>query len=272
MNLVFGSVIYPNAVKYAADFIESLNTQTYRKFSLILINDGVADKELNEILEKCSVKYEIIAYSYKLSPAELRIKLFEEALHRNNDYLILGDIDDFFSKDRVERIVKGFTKDKDIGFLYNDFLLADGKKCMPKFPLYVNTINEILDYNFLGLSNTAVNMKYIDESFINSLSECKSQVFDWYLFSRLILNGQKGSFIPNAFTYYRLHENNYAGIPHMTKEMIDKEVFVKRLHYKMLARYDSCFVELSKVYDNDKYETNERCSYFWWNLTRRNQK
>ena len=40
MKVIFGSVIYSDAVIYAADFLRSLNNQTDRDFSLLLINDG----------------------------------------------------------------------------------------------------------------------------------------------------------------------------------------------------------------------------------------
>lgn len=269
MKVIFGSVIYSDAVIYAADFLRSLNNQTDRDFSLLLINDGVSPQIIDHIISKYNNDYEILGNPNHLSPVKLRVKLIEEAYLRKGNYLILGDIDDYFSDDRIEKVKNAFLRNKSIGFVYNDLRLFNGKKCMPEMPVRVNSVKDILEYNFLGLSNTAIKMNDIDVDFIVSLNECSSFVFDWYLFSRLVLNGKKGIYVSKTVTYYRIHEDNYAGIPQIMADMIDKELFVKRMHYNVLSKYDMCFRELFMAYENNNYKINSKDCYFWWNLTRR---
>lgn len=271
MNVIFGSVIYPNAVKYAVDFLKSLNIQTDKNYTLILINDGVPPQILDCIMAEYENDYEILNYSEKLSPVALRIKLMEETYLRGGDFLILGDIDDYFSKNRIEKVKNAFFHNEGIGFVYNDLLLTNGERCMPKMPDQVNSERDILEYNFLGLSNTAINIKNIDRKFIISLTEYQSYVFDWYLFSRLAMIGKRGIYIPEGVTYYRIHEENYAGVPKKTAKMIGKEVYVKRMHYDALSKYKRCYRMLYETYKNNNYMINNKERYFWWDLTRRKE-
>ncbi len=272
MNVVFGSVVYPGALEYAGDFLDSLNNQTDKDFSLLLINDGVKNDAITKIMDGYNNKYNIISYEESFSPPELRINLLREAFKNNCDYLVLGDIDDYFAANRVEKIKRMFCDDEHVGFLYNEILLTNENTCMPRMPEKVISVDAIAEFNFLGLSNTAINMKGLDLSFIDSLTECKTYVFDWYLYSRLILNGMNGRFLPGTFTYYRLHENNCAGIPSLTDEMVEKEVAVKINHYSLLATYDIRYKKMLSAYKNGDYERIQKNSYYWWNLTKRIEK
>ncbi len=272
MNVIFGSVIYPAAVQYASAFLKSLERQSYKSFSLFLINDGVPENVLVTIMEQYDNNFEIVSYQEEYSPVELRIKLISEAIHRKADYLIFGDIDDYFSENRVERTINQFSKLKGIGFCYNEIVLEDGRSCMPTLPLIVNTIDDIRQRNFLGLSNTSIKLESINENFAESLFECKTYVFDWYLFSRLILNGVYGCYVPGTFTFYRQHDNNYVGVTQMNSEAVEKEIIIKKYHYEILSKYDAGFGELVKAYERGEYEIIKQDKYYWWNLTRRMQK
>lgn len=269
-RIYFGSVIYPNGVTYADVFFDNLEKQSRKDFILLLLNDGVDKDILTDIVKKHNINTEIISYSDKYTPAELRIELLKEAKCRQADYLVLGDIDDMFSHNRVQVCINAFESDNRFEFIYNKFLLMDGKNAMPELPAETNKLENILEYNYLGLSNTALSMKRISEKYIDSLHECKSQVFDWYFFSRLLLGGMIGRFVEDAITYYRVYEDNYAGIPSMVESMVGKEISVKVEHYKSLRQYGIVFEELYKAYTSNSFEINTRSSqYYWWNLTRK---
>ena len=49
MKVVFGSVVYKNAEKYLNDFLMSLQKQKESDFSIIIINDDIDTKQLNNI-------------------------------------------------------------------------------------------------------------------------------------------------------------------------------------------------------------------------------
>ncbi len=268
-NYFFGSVIYPNAVSFADEFLQSLNLQTFKEFTLLLINDGVDEPALIELINNYNIQYEIISYPNNFTPAELRINLLREAKLRSAEYLILGDIDDTFSTNRVEESITALELNNQLGFVYNKLLLMNGKSAMPKLRSETKDVECILEYNYLGLSNTAINMGCMADHFIDSFQECKSQVFDWYLFTRLLLNGAEGKMVPEATTFYRLYGENYAGIPAMTDNMIDKEINVKLEQYKLMSKYNDNYKILLNRYKNKEYDINKgKEKYFWWNLTK----
>lgn len=268
-NYFFGSVIYLNAVPFVDEFLRSLSSQTFKEFTLLLISDGVDESTIFRLINNYNIQYEIISYQNNFTPAELRINLLREAKVRGAEYIILGDIDDTFSTNRVEDSITALKFNNQLGFVYNKFLLMNSKSAMPKLNSETKNAEYILEYNYLGLSNTAINMGYMTDNFIESLVECKSHVFDWYLFTRLLLNGIEGELIPNAITYYRLYGDNYVGIPTMTRNMIDKEIYVKTEHYKLLSKYDDNYKILFNAYKNKEYDINNgKEKYFWWNLTK----
>lgn len=75
--------------------------------------------------------------------------------------------------------------------------------------------------------------------------------------------------VPEATTFYRLYGENYAGIPAMTDNMIDKEINVKLEQYKLMSKYNDNYKILLNRYKNKEYDINKgKEKYFWWNLTK----
>nr|WP_297767866.1 glycosyltransferase family A protein [uncultured Butyrivibrio sp.] len=272
MNKVcFGSVIYTSAIKFADDFLRSLEAQTNRDFTLLLVNDDVDEKELMGLLNRYNIKNKIVSYQEQLSPAELRIRLLLEAKKDGVDYLVLGDIDDYFSVNRVETCVENLDRQKKISFVYNDLYESNGDRIMPELPLEVGDYGDILNHNYLGLSNTALNLSHLSFDFLDSLHGIKTHVFDWYLFSRLLLNGAEGRFVNDTCTYYRFHENNFVGMPSNTADLLEKELQVKEEHYKLLSKFSDNYMLMYKAYFDRNYRLNSaQRLYYWWDLTRGN--
>lgn len=269
MKNLFGSVIYDDAMPFFNTFLESLSRQTMTDFEILLINDGVPVDLLEEMLSGLCLKYKIISYDVYYTPIQLRIKLLEEAKIRKADILIMGDADDYFSDNRIDEIVRVFQREPACGFVYNELSLFDGSRVMPELPEIIQDVTEILNYNFLGLSNTALNLRRLSENFLESLKECDTYVFDWYLFSRLLIKGEKGKKALDAYTYYRIYDGNVAGITQMSYESVSKEIAIKLKHYRLLEKYDDIFRGLADAYarKNVIYHYKQK-SYYWWDLTR----
>ena len=114
--------------------------------------------------------------------------------------LIMGDIDDLFDKERVFEVVSSYEQNKTISFFYNELLLFDRTRALKNFPYTTNKCEDILQFNYLGLSNNSLNLDILSFDFIESLYGCTSFVFDWYLFSRILCNGGRGLFVEKAKT------------------------------------------------------------------------
>lgn len=272
MKVIFGSVIYQEALKYLNDFFESLECQTEKSFEILLINDDIPEEKLQEQLKNHPLLLEqviVINHEKKKYNYQLRIRLLKEAYQRGADLLILGDCDDKFSADRIEKHMQAY--DKGYAFFYNKLLDWNGQEVMPTIPKNTRDIMDIGEKNYLGLSNTSINMKQISLSFIDSLNNGKTSIFDWYLYSRILLNGGKGKYVNVAITYYRIHAQNLAGRTNWSKENINKEINVKLDHYQLLKQYHPYLKKMFILYSNINKEDIERYTIcqeknYWWGL------
>lgn len=239
MNIVFGTVYYSKAKKYARHFLSSLEGQTTNNFTLLVINDS-SDKT-EEIFENRRFKFFIktVEAQRRGSAAVLRGILIREAYRLKADILILGDMDDCFSPNRVEesaRLINSYD------FLYNNIILMDrhGKiisnNTFAKKALWeVNNHKDILNKNMIGLSSLCLNLRKLNLRNIRIPDGIIA--VDWWLVTRLLLSGKKGIFLKNAFTYYRQHEDNFIGAGSVLNDgLLKKGLESKIRHYRYFSR------------------------------------
>ena len=272
MKTAVGSVIFEEASKYLGDFFESLETQTDQDFSVILINDNISSEHLEKIIAGVSPGLKDRLYignrnGKKLSPGMLRVELLQEAFSLKTDLLIMMDCDDKASENRVSCIKEQF--DPVYTFFYNELLDFDGKCVMKQLPAYTLDYRDIGQSNYLGMSNGAIYLKGISQEFIESLREGETRIFDWYLYSRLLLAEKKGKKIAGCCTYYRIYEANLAGKCEYSKQAIEKEIAIKREHYRLLAPYATYYKNMLEIYSSacaEDFKGKETTGY-WWSLT-----
>ena len=268
MNIVFGTVFYNQAFEYLGDFIDSLNNQSDKDFKVLIINDDIDKTKLDSLLLKAHFAYNVIQYEEKYSPAGLRIMLLIEAIKRKADILVIGDADDVFSSNRIEQIRHTATQDTTCTFFYNDIQTLSGEKVFPPLPDRVDDVKDIADYNFLGMSNTAIRTDRLDLQEVDSFFEGDQPIFDWYLYSRLLINGATGRYVDGAPTYYRYHGNNLVGNQDMNESIVAKEIEVKIRHYKSLEKHSDLMKKRYREYVKGMYCRNDvHNPHFWWNYT-----
>lgn len=268
-KIIFGSVVYKSAEKYLKDFFTSLEQQGNELFSILLLNDDIGDADLKSIVSPYALHIECIEYRNR-TPVQLRIELLRQAKLRQADLLILGDCDDYFSYNRVQNIINIYEEHLDKAFFYNDLVNMNSERLMPELPKEVIRFEDIGEYNFLGLSNTAVNIDKLSYEFIESLKEYHYYIFDWYFYSRILLLGLSGVKVQNCNTIYRLHENNLAGIAEMSCADIEREITVKKQQYECLEKYNSYYaLKLQRYQDKNQLEIlDKQKQHYWWNLTK----
>lgn len=261
--IVFGTVVYNSSMSFFDEFIESINKQTVQDFELLVINDGIEDLILNNSLNKTDIKFQVINNTEGLNPADLRVKLLEESKSRGYKLLIIGDSDDLFESKRVESLKEAYIRNSKYTFFYNELLKFDSSPAMTGVPKETLYIEQLLQHNYIGMSNSSINLNAISYEFINTLKNCKSFVFDWYLFSRILCSGGKGLFVGDAITYYRIHEGNFAGLD----SELEKEIEVKKKHYSMMATYNPMYEALLDKVNSLDLKTipiNQADTSFWW--------
>ena len=76
--------------------------------------------------------------------------------------------------------------------------------------------------------------------------------------------GERGLFVREAKTYYRIYEDNFVGLGSEVK----KELEVKKKHYATMAKYNPIYLTLFNQIcsiDVESISDYSRKTTFWWN-------
>ncbi|MBF8983792.1 hypothetical protein IZY60_09605 [Lutibacter sp. B2] len=247
MKIAFGTVIYDEAFSYFEEFAKSLNNQVYNNFDILLLNDNLMNQKVELI--KNELKFKPMVWKGKdgSKPYELRIELIKKAKFEGYDLLILGDFDDTFSETRISSIVEEY--DEKYGFFYNELYLLDQSMIFFRnLPEQTLKIDHILESNYLGLSNSALNLNLINKELICDLYKCNNVVFDWFMYSVFLNSGLKGKKIKNGKTFYRIHGFNIAGKSENSFKDVAKEIDIKIKHFLSLKDKNKKFEEKLNFY------------------------
>ncbi|MCK5092439.1 MAG: glycosyltransferase [Gammaproteobacteria bacterium] len=247
-KVAFITVVYPGCEKYLPEFVASINDQTYKDFDLVVLNDKCSDIE---VIKKHNENSLIEIKTENRTPAEIRAYGLKYVLQNQYSHVILGDSDDWFEDNRVEASLNALS-DSDI--IVNDLHLAKDRKHIYKknylscrFENNQNIyIDDLLDKNILGLSNTAIKLNNVDYFDIGK----EIVAIDWFIFSHLLLDGLRAKFINETATYYRQHDDNIIGLGALTIDSLRKGLSIKKSHYKNLVEVDNRYTALYERYRN----------------------
>ena len=247
-DVAFLTTIFPMEERYLLDFFGSLKKQTVKNFDVVVVNDGY--KDFSSIRKQFDF-LNIIELDYSSTPAKNREYGINYVNNKGYDILIFGDSDDCFSENRIQVCLELLNSCE---IVVNDLSLFDdgGTYSENYFSHRVNNgesiaIEMVKDKNLFGLSNTAIRLDILDSvSFDDDLI-----AVDWYLFSKLLLEGNRAVFTNETLTFYRQYSGNTVGMNNVTKEYFMKGVEVKLLQYKLLCDqgwdYVNSFNEISDL-------------------------
>lgn len=264
-KIAFLTTIFPTKDEYLRDFFDSLEQQTYKDFSVIVVNDGYKNFEVIQL------KYEnlsIIELPYKNTPAKNREYGINYCIKNGYDILIFGDIDDYFENNRIQKTLD-LLKNYDV--VINDLSLFDKNGVYDEQylshrldNLQLVDIEFIKDKNIFGLSNTAIKLNpQLKIAIPNDLI-----AVDWYIFSILLLEGKKAIFTNETTTYYRQYVENTVGLKNLNEETFKIGLRVKQLHYQNLSKkYNTFFLELNRLSTIRFENIIQNITYpLWWEL------
>lgn len=277
----FLSVVYPGAEKYLGDFFNSLCEQDYKRFDLVIVNDGLREFEKYFSLYN---SLNINELKFSGTPAEVREFGIKHILAERYDVVVFGDSDDYFADNRISTAVQ-LLKTADI--IANDLDIVSEKKTLLQHGYLSKRLDngrqikleDILEKNFFGLSNTAVKTKYLDGFSMNA----SLTAVDWYLFSWLLaVKDANAVFTNETITFYRQHRRNIAGMAPLQKEDIIKQLRIKIRHFsemrKFNALYEKPLEQYKKILQRISADPKELQAYYkerrkaeiknplWWEL------
>lgn len=211
------SIIIPtyNRVQFLIETIDSILSQTYSNFELIIVSDGSNDNTKQKVNQIKDPRIKFIEleknYGYPAKARNEGIKISK------GEYIALCDDDDLWEKNKLENQLEFIKRGYDFIFTNSKFIKS--KKSFPKkfystFFIYffINILNKIFSYFFLFLTNPIVNSsvliskKYLinnpfNESIIYRASE------DYLLWIQ-IYQKTNPFYINKELVNYRFHENN----------------------------------------------------------------
>lgn len=268
------TVAYPQSDEYIDAYFKSLESQSDLDFDILIVNDGLENLKL---WRDRFTKLKILELPGRDNIAKNRELLINSAFEMGYINAVFADFDDYFSSDRVYNSKKQLENHS---IVVNDLALVgqDGNVFNAGyFKGHLSdqeqiTSDHILEFNFLGMSNSSI--KLIDITPIDIPDNLKA--VDWYIFSKL-LQKNKGVYLEQSKTYYRQHTTNISNILSANLTQLLSELEVKRLHYSLLLDCSKKYMDLlSLVNEFMSLEDEAHKLYlskikqpilpFWWSL------
>ncbi len=205
------SIIMPayNAAEYIAAAIESVLSQNYRNFELIIVDDGSTDNTKDII---AGFKDEKIKYFYKenagaASARNLAIK------KSKGDFLITLDADDMIAPDFIAKHLQQFEKHPETDLVYcDDYLIdEDGKPTQvserPEYPDRKSLIKDLFRYGCpIVPFRTCIRKSVFDK--IGFFDEDLLVGEDYDMMRRFVKSGLKIHHLKDALYLRRIIPNN----------------------------------------------------------------
>ncbi len=192
-----------NYGKYIRQAIESVLSQTFQDFELIIIDDGSTDNSKDIIEEYANnPKIKIIYQQNKGLNVTNNIALKVA----KGKYIMRLDADDFLHPEALEKMVTALEKDNELGLVFPDYYIVDAEG---------NIINEFKRHSFdkeVSLLDMPAHgaCTMIRKSFLKRLGGYDEQYRcqDGYELWIKFINRYKVNNINEPLFYYRRHGNN----------------------------------------------------------------
>ena len=199
-------VVNYNNAEFIQDCINSLNSQTYNNIEIIFFDDNSKDNSI-EIIEKFK-NVKVIKNKTQTNFGSLnQMNAFKKAVELSTgDIIFFLDSDDYFQKNKIEKVVSSFLKDNNKMIIYDlPVILKNETKIIQK--KYNNLFRTYWGY-IHPTSCISVRKKIINKVFESTLNNNFTDI--WFdlrvlLFSKYLINYDV---INDNLTFYRQTDNN----------------------------------------------------------------
>lgn len=251
-----------NGEKYLKSQLDSILSQTYKDFRL-LISDDCSSDNTRKILEEYKEKDNRIILYFQEKNLGV-IKNFEFLLQKvESKYYMFSDQDDIWKNDKVEKSVKKIEETKS-DLVYSDLEVVDENlnityKSYWKLKGIYNKIKKYNNFDSLYLNNfvtgcTIISKKELIEKVLPLPTTSKYVLHDYWIALIISQNG-KIDYIEEPLIKYRQHKNNKVGSKKRSDEIktLDeiRELFitVKKEHFQTFIENEEKFTseEIKKL-------------------------
>ena len=258
-----------NGEKYLKEQIDSILSQTYNEFNLIISDDASSDNTL-EILKEYKNKDKRIKI-FKQDKNVGVISNFEFLLKQvENDFFMFADQDDVWEENKIKHSMKKIKED-DADLVYTDLKVVDENLneisgSYWKLRGFENKIYKYNNFESLYLNNYITGCTIICKSkWIKKIlplpKSSKYVIHDYWIPLIISMNG-KISYISKPLIKYRQHEENSIGSKRKS-DKINNFDEIRNLFLTVKKEHFEVFMENNQNY-NEKYKKlNEKSlNYF----------
>ena len=204
---VFFSIIVTayNSEKYIIEALKSVESQTYRNFEVLIIEDNSEDNTHNLISDFIRYRSNWKLYSNGQNKGIVysRNRAFDLAIGK---YIAILDGDDVWEKEKLEKQYQ-ILKDDEFGLCYTSYSFINEQSTPVKYVYHTKEIasyKSLLMENYIGCS-TAVLKSDIAKGYKMNHNVAHE---DYYYWLTLLKNGIKAKGIAEALTKYRIHDKS----------------------------------------------------------------
>ena len=268
-----------NGEKYLRSQLDSILSQTYKNFRL-LVSDDCSSDNTRSILEEYKEKDErIILYFQETNQGV--IKNFEFLLNKvESEYYMFSDQDDIWKQNKIEKSLEKI-KQTNSDLVYSDLEVVDENlniiyESYWKLKGIYSKIKKYNNFESLYLNNfvtgcTIISKKELIKDVLPLPTTSKYVLHDYWIALVISQNG-KIDYIEEPLIKYRQHKNNKVGSKKRSDEIKTLDE-IRRLFITVKKEHFSTFIENENKFTNEKikklnkialdyYEMLENKNYF----------
>ena len=250
------SIVTPayNSSATVGETIESVLSQTYSNFEMIIVDDGSTDDTANVVhrFKDNRIKY---IYQSNKERSEARNNGIKNA---KGEFIAFLDADDIWFPEKLEKQIELFEMDMKLGLVYSDLYLFE-EKFPQKVTLYSHIrklfrgnvpLRIIVEDNFIQSATPLVRRDVFDSlgNFDSDLIPCE----DYDMWIRIIAR-YAVDFVNQPLAYYRIHPNRTSW-----KNMPD--ILFESTH-KLIDKIEANFLSEGFLHPNDIRKSRSRIYY-----------
>ena len=234
-----------NNSKFINECIESLNNQTYKDIEIIFFDDNSQDNSLEVIKKFNNIRIIENKIQTKFGSFNQMIAFKKSIQMSSGDIIFLLDSDDFFRKDKLEKVIKFFLENKNENIVFDFPIIKKNNIEIPQkkknnlFNTYWGYIHPTSCISIRRSYSEKLLNEVIDFNFPNIWLDLRILLFSKYLHKYNIIN--------ENLTFYRQFEGNVSS----KFKRFSKTWWQRRYE---AHEYFSNFVELNKLRINRNFD------------------
>lgn len=278
-----------NYERFISDAINSVISQTYKNWELIIVDDGSQDNSISIIEEyiKKDSRIKLFCHEKRVNKG-LKESLLLGLKNAVNDWIVFLESDDMITSDYLSVKTDIISQNPSLDLIFNDIECIGNQSVIDNLNIYFQKREEMLAKKripfYLFCENNIIptfSCVMVKKSVIETcdFESIIPQNLDWHLWSQLI-NSANFAYTEKKLTLWRKHSNNYMNhlslsnvnkfsgqiISNMSngflkKILIDFYVFINQTKIEKLLRYQVRalsslllkFIFMNKYFSIEKY-------------------